>query len=348
MSNQSSSASRRNVLRAVGAAGVGLTTIGEATATDDGVRIETIKHRGETLESKLVPKQWYQHETRVDALVADLRQRYEHARAVDGVGQVGTDRTVAGKRVTRPVIYTSESASSVSVPSKQDGISIEQRETPDPRPQSCYNQDYDNVPGGVQVETGVAFSAACRVVNSNGDPRLMTCAHGFKQCEGDIEGDELTQSGRLIGGVDDWSVGQDWATVSLDASSPINGFDPRVVDTQRDVLGYVTKSGLKDLISTGETVYHRGRKTCAQRGQVKEIGIPQANCGGTSQEGYAGYARLSTQTEGGDSGGIHYKEYIIDGNKYASAIAPHHGSIDDSYACPAYRIHNSHGINFGY
>ncbi|MEZ3144821.1 hypothetical protein [Halobaculum sp. MBLA0143] len=336
------------MLRAVGATGVGLTTIGEATATDDGVRIDTIKHRGETLKSKLVPKEWYQHETRVDAVAGALRQQYEDIKTVDGVGLTGTDRTVAGKRVTRPIIYTSESASAVSVPSKRDGISIEQRETPDLRLDTCYDQDYDNVPGGVQVETGVPFSVACRVINSDGEPRLMTCAHGFKQCEGSIKGDELTQSDRLIGGVEDWSVGQDWATVSLSASSPINGFDPGVVDTQRDVLGYVTENGIKDLISTGETVYHRGRKTCAQSGQVKETGFVFSNCEGTPQEDYGKYIRMSTYTESGDSGGIHYKRYKVDGKEYASVIAPHHGSSNyGSYGCPAYRIHNNHGFDFG-
>lgn len=348
MSSQDSSANRREVLRAVGATGVGLTTIGEATATDDGVRIETIRHRGETLKSKLVPREWYQHETRVNKVAADLRQQYEDINAVDGVGQTGTDRTVAGKRVTRPVIYTSESASAVSVPSKRDGISIEQRETPDPQPHVCYDQDYDNVPGGVQVETGVPFSAACRVINSDGEPRLMTCAHGFNQCNKKIKGEKLMQSDRLIGKVQDWSVGQDWATVSLSALSPIDGFDPRIVDTQREVLGYVTENGIKDLISTGETVYHRGRETCAQSGRVKETGLVFSICEGTPKEDYGNYTHISTYTERGDSGGIHYKEYEIGGEKYASVIAIHHGGSNyGSYGCPAYRIHNDHGIDFG-
>lgn len=348
ITNKKSPTKRREVLKAVGATGAGLTTIGQASATDDGVEIDTVRHRGKVLESKRVPKQWYQHQTRVDSIAADLARQYEDTPAVGGVGRTATERRVAGRRVTRPVVYTTESAEGVSIPSKRDGIAIERREIPDVQPEVCYDQDYDSVPGGAQVETGVPFSATCRVTNSNGDPRLMTCAHGFKRCEGSIEGDELTQSGRLIGGVEDWSIGQDWATVSLDSSSPILSFDSRLVGTQREVRGHVTKSGIDDLLTTDEIVYHRGNKTCETSGQVADTGIPQTQCENTSNEAYSSFVRYSTPTEAGDSGGIHYKEFSYNGTLYASVISPHYGSgADYSYGTAAYKINNNHGINFG-
>ena|GEM_PF-676056 len=346
MHSENGTSRRRDVLRAVGAAGVGLTVVGDVAATDDGVEIDTVRYRGRTLESEIVPKAWYRHETRVDTVAASLRQEYQSNRGVSGVGLTSTDRTVGGRFVTRPVVYTTDEASGLSVPSARDGIAIEQRQTPDPEPDTCYDQDYDTVPGAAQVENpnGGVFSATCRVLDSYDNPRLMTCAHGFDRCQGDgdIEYDDLEQSDQDLGFVDEWSVGQDWATVQLGYSSPVDGFDSGIAGTFRDFTGYVTRNGLKSLMSDDTTVYHNGRTTCKTEGTVTDIDVSFEICDGA----YANnYVKTSAPTEPGDSGGPHYKQFRFNNDSLASLIAPHYGG--ESVGCAAYKIRQDHGFTFG-
>lgn len=343
MRDQSSCASRRNVLRAVGAAGVGLTTIGEAAATDDGVRIDTVKHRGRTLESEVVPREWYQHETRVDAVASGLEREYQSNSAVSGVGFTATDRTVDGRFVTRPVVYTSGDTSMLSVPSSRNGVSIERRETPDPEPDDCYTGDYETVPGAVQLETSGKISATCRVLDSNNNPRLMTCAHGFDRCDGSIEGDSVDQSGQDLGSVDEWSVAQDWATIQLSDSSPVDDFNSGIAGTFRNFTGYVTRDGLKSLMSDNTTVYHSGKTTCQTEGTITDIDVSFSICDGDASAN--NYVKTSAPTEPGDSGGPHYKKFRFNNDPVAALIAPHYGG--ESVGCAAYKIQQDHGFTFG-
>lgn len=319
------------------------------TVADEGVRLATVKHRGEVLEWKTVPKQWHQHETRVDTVAANLRQRYRTTEAVESVGLTSTDRTVAGRSVTCPVIYIDNSADAPSVPSEVNGISIERRRMPNPQPDACYNKDYDTVPGGAKLEDyndASVFSATCPVTNSDGNERLMTCAHAFDWCDTDVVGDRLDQDGQFVGLVENGSIRQDWATIPLDGNAEVSGFDPDLAETDREVSGYVTRDGLKDLMSNDTTVYHRGKTTCETSGQVTDIEVPNKNCGGTAKESSSDYyVKTSAPTEGGDSGGPHYKKFNFNYDTKAAIIAPHYGG--ESIGCAAYRIHNVHGINFG-
>lgn len=343
--------SRRSFLAGVGALGTGVAGLGVSRAArqSDTTTIPVVKHKGEVLESKQVPREWWAYETKVDRIAQRLRERFADASGIDGVGIARSDVRVAGKRATRPIVYTDPvSPRTAAIPDSVDGVPIASREVSRPEPETCYTGDYDSVPGGAQVGdgSGVVASATCPVEQSDGTHALMTCAHLYDRCSSDPDGEALYQSGQYVGTVDQWSVKQDWVTVPLSSYADVSGFDNAIAGTYSEVTGYVTRSGLKDHMSNDTTVYKNGRTTCETSGEVVEIDVAVRLCDGFSNESVSyDFVKTSTPTEGGDSGSPHYHEFFFNNDRKAAVIAPHYGG--ESVGCGAYKIRNDHGISFG-
>jgi len=343
--------SRRTVLSSLGAAsagaiGVQFSPMVAGRSTGDAVVIPTVKHQGEVIEEKIVPKKWWAHEQRADEVANRLRSRYRDVLGIDGVGLGRSSDSIAGRYGTQVIVYTDPNSDhTMEIPDQLAGIPVSSKETYNPRP-DCYNGDYDYVPGGAQVECDIRGSATCPVSTSGGGNRLMTAAHLYNRCSSNPVGKRLDQSGQFVGLISDGSIRQDWVIAPLDKNAQVDGFDNTIAGTYRQVTGYVTRSGLKDLKSTGETVYKNGIASCETTGQVLEIEVTNRVCEGTSSESVSyKYAKTSTRTESGDSGSPHYKEFYFNQDSKAAIIMPHFGG--DSIGCAAYRIHNVHGIDFG-
>jgi hypothetical protein len=319
--------------------------LGESDS-DDTVIIPTVKHKGEVLESKEVSKKWWDHEEKAEAVAERFRSRFADVPGIDGIGIGTSSDRIAGRKGSEVIIFTNpDRTPTVETPDQAEGVPVVRKESYNPEP-DCYEGDYDTVPGGAQVEGDGTASATCPVQMPDGTDQLMTCAHLYNRCQSNPVGEPLYQSGQFVGLIDTGSVRQDWVTSPLDDNAQVNGFDNTIAGTFIDVTGYVTRSGLKDLKSTDQTVYKNGITSCETSGVVEELDVNNRMCQDTSYESVSyEYAKTSTPTDPGDSGSPHYKEFTFNGETKASIIMPHYGG--ESVGCPAYRINEVHGIQFG-
>lgn len=346
------SVSRRELLRATAGTGVGLATVSQAVAAEgDGVvEIPIVKSGDEVFYSKTVPEKWWNYTKRVGRVQRQLQQRYETVETVAGVGQTVTDREITpGRNGNAAVVYVDPvRGTDADIPDQVNDVSVETREILQPDP-DCYEQDYNNVPGGVKVEHGgYNASATCPVRNSSGALGLMTCGHLFDDCSQDPYGLKLEQSSQLVGYVDDHSVKQDWVFVPKDSNADVDGFKDSIVSASGEIAGYVTRSGIQDMMDTGELAHHTGIASCESDGLVEslDVSVGRCDCGdGDCVYSSNNYVKVTTMTKSGDSGGPHFRKFEKNGTKYLGIIAPHHGG--ESVGCAAYRIHNDHGYTFG-
>lgn len=347
--------SRRKTLKALGAgsasiAGAGLFAAPTgASRSDDTVTITTVKVGDEPRVRKEVPADWWEYEERAERVKAQLQSQYRDDPAIEGVGLATTNEVISDRNKSSVTVQVApEKSTNANIPSAVGDVPVEVVDALRPEPDTCYTGDYDPVPGGVQVGdgTGVVASATCPVTDSGGQEMLMTCGHLWDDCNEDITGNGLYQSGQYVGTVADNSVKQDWATINLDLYSEVGGFDNTIVDTYAPLSGRVTYDGLKDLKSNGTTVYKKGRTSCKTSGLVKQLDVAVGRCSCSSGCNYSSnnFVKTSTPTDGGDSGSPHYHEYYFNSDKYLAVIAPHHGG--ESVGCGAYAIHNAHGYEF--
>lgn len=151
----------------------------------------------------------------------------------------------------------------------------------------------------------------------------------------------MYQDTQYVGDVEVASLTEDWALIPRAGNSDVNDFDNKIVTQNGELSGHVTKNGLLDLKSTGETVYKEGRTTCGTSGVVEKIDHSVTNCNNTGNDKYV---KVSTPTEPGDSGSPHFRTYFYNGCSYIAIIAPHYGG--ESVGCAAYYLNSQHGIGF--
>lgn len=348
------SAKRRAVLKTIGT-GAGFSAIGVVNAggsSDDTVEITTVETNSRYSQNvtKEVPSDWYHHVQRSRKAGQNLQRNLSKKSWFEGITRVQSSEKIAGKRVSQINVEASnpgEAKRSGNVPDKENGVAVNIVESSEPEPQACNTQSYDCVPGGAQVRTentsGSYFycSATCEVMY-NGEDHIMTSAHCFHDsCSDDITGQKLKQGSEVIGEVVEYDMGLDFAVIE-----PYSGvsLDDSVIGEDPSIIGHVTKDGIEDLQSSGETVYRYGRTTCRESGQVDGI----TPCFAGSCNGCVEAPKTTHYAEDGDSGGPHYQmvdDLLVTG---IGIIGPHWGASDThSWAPAAYMIANEYDIQFG-
>jgi len=150
--------------------------------------------------------------------------------------------------------------------------------------------------------------------------------------------------GNFVGHIQDYSKSQDWAIMDVPSDSDISGTTGSIRNENGSLSGHMTLDGLKELKSSNETVHQSGWKTCMTSGEVEEVKVGNSRCDGSYKSD--DYVKTSAMTEGGDSGGPHYRKYNTNRGDFLAIIAPHRGG--DSIGCGAYKINDDHNISFDF
>lgn len=349
--NDSSDAgvSRRKWLHSVGGGALVFTTHGVLdTRSDDAKKIITAANRGEAVRTEVVPNEWYEKiidsRRARDRLVDEL---YSH----DDVGEITItteDEKIEGLAIPKIEIgLLKDGEVPDPIPSRVEGIKIETT-THRPPQTECNSQAYDCVPGGCRVDTegqdGDFFwhSGAC-AVDYNLNEHFITCAHGMGDCgDGDLSGHEVRvgedSSAKKIGTVQEHSWAGDWAVCNVSSDNEIDGLANEVLGGN-SIAAHVTENGIDYLMSNSSTVHKYGDATCQTSGTVD--GKPTYTYCNSSRE----WVRTTANSQGGDSGGVHFVNYDNAGE--TDIIGVHHGSTSNAWASPAYTIVNNTSIDFG-
>jgi len=210
---------------------------------------------------------------------------------------------------------------------------------------SCNNQDFDPVPGGVGVNSGTSSW----VVKKNGQEYLLTCGHVFNtNCENSTLKDMgVFQGSQTFGPVVDGDVDQDWAIAKIGS---FEGLDPEVDGLeysvpQRDMGfgGHYTKMGALGIASNDDQVYALGTTTCETSGTVEGIVSGNGVCGT-----YNDYIKTSVATKSGDSGGPVYN--IVWGDNGPKLYYIHMISLSipcsTTRGVAGYYLNNQAGLSF--
>lgn len=349
--------SRRNLLKSIGGTALVASSSSVISAKTPTVEIVTVRGKGGAIrQTKKVDEAWYNLEMKADRVRENLESSFDNHPRFHSASIGVSDELINGRKkpqinaFVKPKAEKPElSSKKLDLPSSIDGINVTQEVKEDVELDHCA-EVVDRLQGGDALDEDDSSgpgSATC-AVEEYGSIRVMTAEHVVDpssdpaDCESPMYDDtwNYDTDDNHIGGVVNFDKSQDWATVS-----PTNSDIP-IGDSIRGeygtLAGHETLDGLRDLKSTGETVYHRGWKTCTTSGQVKSVKESVDRCGGSATSD--DYVKVSTYTESGDSGGPHYKTFTYNGNTYMSIIAPHRGG--QSIGCGAYAINRDYPISF--
>lgn len=339
--------------------GIALGTLTTGTIANEGPFESIVTVRGKDgvpRKTTEVPKQWWDHEQKVLEIQDNLEKQFrvndpKVNNGIDSVAIANQSNRVSGRYISKLKVYvSSKSGLKVDIPDKVDGVPVDQAETKAHVPDSCGKEYVDVLRGGIAVDepdnTGPG-TATC-MVERNGKYYIMTACHVVATTCTEPLGVSVYNyhdGGNYIGDVEDCQIGEDWAIINKASDSNISYFENEIYSQPGILAGHVTKNGLLNLKSSGTWVYHQGWATCESIGLVGEIDVPVKACdsnGITYKDNH--YVKVSTPTDGGDSGGPHFHKYTKDGYDRLAIIAPHYGG--ESVGCAAYHIHESDNINF--
>jgi len=171
---------------------------------------------------------------------------------------------------------------------------------------------------------------------------ILTCSHIFKgdKCCEDITGTEVNCDGTFIGYIQEFDNNEDWAFAPEADWSDVSGLSNKIVSSDYPVKGHVTKDGIDSMISNNTTMYQYGMSSCLSSGEISEF-KEYSTCAAENCAEMVEDVETTIDTEAGDSGGVHYREY--DMLEVASIIGVH---VSHKTCFGAYKINNQYGIEF--
>lgn len=331
---------RRNFL--AGTLGLsGLTGAAIAGGVPKKARIPITKNKKGPIRTKKVPKSTLKYRKKVRS----AKKKIEDIVHNNGIRIVSitknVDKTISGYPVTQLKVYIASEGDSNDVPETVDGIPVAIERSPELTPygdEHCKNiQDYDLVPGGVQVEGGVEDStgnedaygtSAYKVIDlDNNKNYLLTASHVVEHKEDDTTcdagvGTRVDQHDQKIGYVDQASQTGDWAVIELSSDTDVSGFDDAIEytkpdpDDRREFYGWYTKTGIEDLVaSTEKTVYQQGIVSGHSNGFLEDFEVSAyISCPNYSGPWSTDGEGIKTGAYGaeGDSGGPYFTERTSD------------------------------------
>jgi hypothetical protein len=319
---------RRQALKVAGSsltAGA-LTQTGAASAIDRvkiPTLISTTRDGDEVAETKTVPKAWYEQHRLAKTVNEELQGELLGHPSVRSIGIGRSADTYGGKRGFDVVVAVSEHGSKSDVPDAIDGVNV-RTETQSERTLACYNDgDYNQIPGGVTIGGDGGSGTSCCRVYYDGKYYIMTNAHLFVNdddlCSSPdtVEwGDDAYQNGRDLGYLREQDHDLDMALVDH-GKQPDWSFENYIAEPDGSkyvVDGYVSESGVADMISSGKEISKVGVTTGQKRGEILQKDVGNESCAGFHSDG----VKTAQNSYHGDSGGPGY--YFDDSTGYAYMI----------------------------
>lgn len=316
--------------------------MGQVSGDESGsVEIVTDKQDDRPLVTEQVPKQWYNRVLRARDGQQRLSERYSAKEWYHSVDRTTGDMMIGGLAAHELEIgVTSREEAPDDLPEEINEIPVTVAER-EPIQNDC-STTCSCVKGGSNIGDGLTL--CCSVEDSTYGYGILTCAHGFGDCGDNIHGTDVyvcpNGNTNYIGEVKKFGWNLDWAFVDT-SNARISGLDNKVISSNYEVKGHVTKDGVDYMISNGETVHKYGQTTCHTKGAAENI-RDRDNCNNGSEDPFVSSKGDADQ---GDSGGPHYREHHNYG--YTTIVGVHKWSAGGfKYASAAYKLHNNHGISF--
>jgi len=252
----------------------------------------------------------------------------------DGVKVVGItagvkpNKEYGGRRGFRIRVRIHPEEFSGDLPEKVDDIPIIKKHVREPPGygDSCqkYSDDPNSPEGGTYMELDNGdWGSLGATVTYNDTKGYLTAAHIWDTCPSGISGDKVYHNGYQLGVASEWNGDEDWLFIDFDSNNL--SMDSHVWDSSDDKSipynGYVTESGIADLIDSGKTVFQQGTTSGTEDGAVLEMNMTSGwDC--VDWNGYgveSGYAS-GTYFGDGDSGGPVYEPRYFSNTEYAYLI----------------------------
>lgn len=344
-------ATRRRFLGALGVSGLGVTEMGSLlTGGDDTVTLVVAKLGDRPLRTETVPAPWYRQTRRAERVRDRLERTLLPEPGVSSVGVGLGDRSIGGYTTKAVTVGTRPGGADVTIPDEVDGVPVVENRGETFEFTDCYINDYDPVIGGVAIEdldTDSRAATCCRCYR-DGTYYMLTVRHLFSSgaCDDTFSGEigsDVYQNLDYFGTVDDTYTEHDSALVKLDPNGKRSGLSPDVVDSTVEIAGRVTKSGVSTMQSNGSQVDRRGLASCTDTHQI-EAYDQSLSCSDTAII-LTEQIFLDGTANNGDSGGPAYDD---DGDSTANLVNMISGNTTSGYifGASAYGMHNLQDLQF--
>jgi len=278
----------------------------------DWVEITMLKKDGEPLLTKEVPKKWYKLEQRAEHVQNKILPKFEKKEGVIASAVTNSDEKIHDWNKPKVQLVVKPNHADIELPNRLAGIQVEKFVEDDSPESTCsesdYQQDFDEVPAGVEITMdGWAVSAGWWV-KKDGKDRLMTCAHIFdeEECGGDAVGTTVRQGGEKFGEIS--SIYPNIDVVLVDTSYG-GDLQDNIYGISGECVDRVGRDGLNDIRATGSRVSKAGSSTCNTNGTITKIEEYASGCVTNTYGNYYG-VNLDIETDEGDSGGpIYYSTW---------------------------------------
>lgn len=259
------------------AAGVsGYTHLGVVRGSDY-VEIATVINRKGIVETKEVPKSWYEHVNNSKKALKQRKSELLNLPGVKGVGRTQSKEEYGGKSGSELTVHVSKKGVGGPLPEEVNGLSVNVKETPPMGTRACYNdENYEEIKGGTSMEFGAGTNGV--MVTEGGEEYMLTAAHIFYlsddgDCE-DVEGDTYYQNSRHVGEVHKQHPEED-VVLCDNSEEPSVEFSDYIKREDDDGLGigHYTEIGVDELMSGDYEVEQMGIHTGETKGEITDMHI---------------------------------------------------------------------------
>lgn len=353
-------ATRRDTLKAgsVGAFGFFLFD-GFSLRNEDTVEIPVGVHGDKVLNTRQVPRSWYEHVTSARDVFDRLHDKYKRSPWYDYVAQTAASDQIAGLNKHQVKVYATDTAAArTRLPNQVNGVTVSvgrsrERHLDGHLSSTCDENTgtYNCVPGGGYLRDNASgghgcWTSTCIAKDSGGTHHLMTSRHPFGDCGDDVSGEPVyngKNDPKYVGDVQKYSHKYDATLVGQ--GGDVSGIDNKIIGQSYPVRGHVSESYCDTLISNYDTTFHTGISTGETTGYLDEK-VKLDMCGESVE-----FLKLGTNAGDGDSGGPHY--WINEKYDYIAILGPHRSHTTSNAThqrsfCPAgYAMNNDLGWKFG-
>lgn len=242
---------RRSFLKRAGVSTLALSNLPHVVkAKGNWVTIVTATRRGEPIDTRKVPKEWYKNWQKALEVRDGLINQYRNSEKFVGIGIGNDSAEVEDHRLNSLVVRFKDENVDVDIPEQAHGIPVEFEVDKGSEPAAAYDDPYDPVVGGVKLDSasGGYGSAYCRGY-LNGTYYIMGANHILHDsgtcADVDTTGNKIYQpgAGNQIGNVDHYYPSFDLFLTEVDMNRTY-GVEDEIVTQPGSIQGIRTKSGM--------------------------------------------------------------------------------------------------------
>lgn len=327
---------RRKCLKSITAGSISATFVGQASGKGPTKTIVVADSLDGSKKTREASKSWYNHTLAVERKAENLKDRILKDPTVSSIGVDRAESATGGFRNKSIRVGLKKRSTNATIPEDIGGTPVNVHENESEK-YNCYSGSYDDLKGGITVESGTLTGRAYNSRES--EWQMVTARHLFKKCDtSSLEGTDVYRGWEKIGTIDTDMVEYD--AVSF---TPTTSYSDEIVDEDANIDYYITEDGVRTYQSDGTTFKARGKIACSTSGlTINSYDNDLVLCDDNGQIQHDMIYIDQHFSDDGDSGG---PIYLDEGNE-AQMLMLISGGIDTdgssySFGSSAYSLHET-------